>query len=279
MTRHHDEGAEPMSTDKADLNGVDWGDQKWATVAALYLRAQDYRAEKSILHDRAAAEALERIGYDFEALGSATSRKINPLLLAVRARQFDRWAADFLARHPDAVVLHLGCGLDSRNFRLDPGPGVQWFDLDLPDVIELRRKVYPAAPRYETIAAPVIPTEWIERIPTGRPTLIIAEGLMMLLSEEEVATLFGDLTERFGRGEVLFDGLAPWVVRLTKSIRWSVRDGHEAERLVPRLRLVERIPLTAHHRLMPLRKQRIAIRLVNLLPAGRRVAQQFRYVF
>ncbi|MGK5558782.1 class I SAM-dependent methyltransferase [Actinomadura kijaniata] len=58
--------------------------------------------------------------------------------MALRARRLDDWCAAFLGRHPDAVVLHLGCGLDSRVFRLDPGPSVSWFDVDLPNVVDLR---------------------------------------------------------------------------------------------------------------------------------------------
>ena len=50
--------------------------------------------------------------------------------MTLRAKQLDDWCTDFLQRHPDAVVLHLGCGLDGRVFRLDPPPSVLWFDVD-----------------------------------------------------------------------------------------------------------------------------------------------------
>jgi len=60
-----------------------------------------------------------------------------PLL---RNREFDRYAQDFLRCHPEAVVVHIGCGLDSRFERVDNGQ-VEWYDLDLPHVIELRRKL------------------------------------------------------------------------------------------------------------------------------------------
>ena len=65
----------------------------------------------------------------------------NQYLVAMRAEQLDDWSTDFLRRHPDAVVLHLGCGMDTRAFRLDPPEAVQWFDLDQPNVIALRRKL------------------------------------------------------------------------------------------------------------------------------------------
>ncbi len=63
-------------------------------------------------------------------------------MVALRGTQFDSWITDYLNGHPDAVVLHLGCGLHSRAFRIAP-EGVRWFDVDLPQVIALRRKLYP----------------------------------------------------------------------------------------------------------------------------------------
>ena len=68
-------------------------------------------------------------------------------LVTVRTAQYDIWASQFLAVHPHATVVHLGCGLDSRVFRLDPGPGVEWYDVDYPAVIALREKLYPTRDR------------------------------------------------------------------------------------------------------------------------------------
>ena len=63
--------------------------------------------------------------------------------MTVRTAQYDIWASQFLAVHQHATVIHLGCGLDSRVFRLDPGPGVEWYDVDYPAVIALREKLFP----------------------------------------------------------------------------------------------------------------------------------------
>ena len=59
----------------------------------------------------------------------------------LRSREFDRHARDFVARRPEAVVVHIGCGLDSRFERVAEGGRVEWYNLDLPDVIELRKKL------------------------------------------------------------------------------------------------------------------------------------------
>ena len=93
------------------------------------------RRSDSILSDREADKALRRIDYDFSRLRVHRS---DHLSLAVRAKAYDGWARQFLTRHPDYTVLHLGCGLDTRVYRVNPPSTIRWYEIDLPDVIELR---------------------------------------------------------------------------------------------------------------------------------------------
>ena len=85
--------------------------EKETLLATLYARAMESRSANPILRDEMAEDAVRRIDYDFDRL------KVDTLSIAMRAKQFDLWTAEFLAGHPDAIVLHLGCGLDSRVFR------------------------------------------------------------------------------------------------------------------------------------------------------------------
>src|SRR5512142_3021828 len=95
----------------------------------------------------------------------------------------------YLADHPDATVLHVGCGMDSRVLRVNPPASVQWFDVDYPDVIDLRRQLFPE-PRlalppqgnpnaYHLIGARLDDLRWLDDAPRDRPGLLIAEGVMM----------------------------------------------------------------------------------------------------
>ena len=123
----------------------------------------------------------------------------------MRAEQLDDWSTDFLRRYPDAIVMHLGCGMDTRAFRLDPPETVQGFDLDQPNVIALRRKLYDDRDGYRMIGSSVTDETWLDEISTDRPMLMVAEGLVMYLTEPEVRTLLQRLTDRFGSGELVFD--------------------------------------------------------------------------
>ncbi|WP_020500285.1 class I SAM-dependent methyltransferase [Sciscionella marina] len=232
---------------------VDFTDVKWTMLVTLYHRARDSRSARPILGDTVAAEAIDRIDYDF---GSFRMRATSGdrALVVLRAKRLDEWASDFLARHPEATVLQLGCGLDGRAIRLDLPERVRWFDVDLPEVIELRRRIYEERPGYRMIGSSVTDTEWLAEIPAERPVLVIAEGLLMYLEREQVRTLLSRITERFSGGELLFDGAVSWVVRVSRMLpgftsafrmNWSIDGGAEIEHLIPTLRRVEERAVTS----------------------------------
>ncbi|MPT27289.1 MAG: class I SAM-dependent methyltransferase [Achromobacter sp.] len=195
-------------------------------------------------HRFVAAAALARLDYDFARFRLGRSSYVG---IALRAWKLDRWAAEFLAAHPDACVAHLGCGLDSRVFRVDPPPEVNWFDVDFPEVIDLRRALYPARPGYRMLGSPMSDLAWLSRIPTDRPALVVAEGLFLYMPEDEVLQLMRTVATQFPSGEIAFDaysrmGLAlasrNRMFRATGAVmRWSLGDPLDLEAQVPGLRL------------------------------------------
>ena len=125
-------------TDKlhVDLSGA-----PQTMLATFYAKALDAGLAKPILGDRLAKQIADRIDYDWSKT-AITAR--NSPSVTTRSAHFDTLdAAVPRSRIPSAVVLHLGCGLDGRFFRLDPGPDVEWYDIDYPDVIALRTQLYP----------------------------------------------------------------------------------------------------------------------------------------
>jgi O-methyltransferase involved in polyketide biosynthesis len=265
------------ATDRIDVSELNDDRVGWTLLATLYLRAWESRGERPILGDPYAAAALERIDYDAAELKRRTRPESNQYLVGLRARMLDDWARAFLARHPDAVVLHLGCGLDSRMLRLDPPAPALWFDLDLPASIEVRRKLYPERDRYRTIGASATDSDWLGEIPTGRPTLVIAEGLLGYLAEEDVRQLLGRLTDRFRTGELIFDGAAPWLARLVPLWQWGIRDGRRIERWNPRLTCIEQVPVGGRYDLVAARLYRTIYRVGNAIPFWRHMFSGFRF--
>lgn len=270
-------------TDKVDFSSVQWGSVEWTNLVTLYLRAYESRSQRPILGDKAAAAAVERIDYDFKRIHRSSMPASNQYLVALRAKQLDDWCSDFLRRHPDAVVLHLGCGLDGRVFRLAVPESVSWFDLDQPGVIELRHRLYEETEHYKMIGSSVTDPGWLAGIPAGRPTLVIAEGLLMYVPETEVRLLLQRLTDQFGCGEMIFDMISPLgppVSRMfTKGIvKWGIGNARDLEKWNPKLHLLERKSALAGYQQIPSAPVRLIYKLVQALPIGSYdVVNRFEY--
>ena len=79
----------------------------------LYAKAQD----NPLFVDEKARQILEGVQYDFDQLKVPQKTEVT---LRIRAKQLDAYTGEFIAAHPNAQILHLGCGLDSRCLRLPP---------------------------------------------------------------------------------------------------------------------------------------------------------------
>ncbi|MGE0219224.1 class I SAM-dependent methyltransferase [Mycolicibacterium sp.] len=279
------EPVDPTSThrDKVDFTGVQWKSVEWTNICLLYLRACESASPHSILGDEFAARDVARIDYDFDRIHRVVRPEVNKYMVALRSAQFDALATDYLDRHPDAVVLHLGCGLHSRAMRL-ARPGTPWFDVDLPDVIALRRRLYAETGTYRMIGSSVTEPEWIEDLPRGGPVLILAEGLLMYITPGEVTDLLHRLLDRFDTGELIADFLSPWGPRMSKVltkglIKWGTHDGSEINRWEPRLRLAGDSPIMAgYHQIQPA-PQRLLYRTQFAIRPIRNYDRLFRYAF
>src|SRR5512138_1841381 len=140
-----------MTTDK-----IHFTKEKETMLMTLNSRAIQSRWKNPILRDPWAEEAMRHIDYDIgkQLTGVASWsmwKDIGPSIVATRAATFDLLTNRYLAEHPDATVLHVGCGMDSRVFRVDPPASVEWFDVDYPDVIDLRRQLFPDRGAYHLI--------------------------------------------------------------------------------------------------------------------------------
>jgi O-methyltransferase involved in polyketide biosynthesis len=265
-------------------------EEKETLLATLYGRALDSRSERPILGDRFADEIVRRLDFDFEQLELPKGADIS---LPVRAKHFDGWTREFLAANPRSTVLHLGCGLDSRAWRIDPPGDVRWYDVDHPEVIELRRQLYPERPGYEMIGSSVTDLRWLDAVPAERPVLVVAEGLVIYLREAEGIALFRAITEKFPSGQLIFDAYSRSMVWLTARLpavkktgavlSWGIDDPRQIEKEVPRLRLISDVPFLTMpelvSRLARSRVQRAMSALLSRTGFVQRLVRHLRYRF
>ncbi len=270
--------------DKVDFTGVRWGSVEWTNLCLLYLRACESRLPQPILGDDYAARDVARIDYDFARIHRVVHPAINQYMVALRSVQFDAFITEYLKDHRPAAVLHLGCGLHSRAFRIAAPEGVQWFDVDLPNVIALRRQLCSESDTYRMVGSSVTDRGWINELPAGGPVLIVAEGLLMYLTPAELTELLHRLIDRFDSGELLADFLSEWGPRLSTIftsglIKWGTRDGREITRWNARLRLIQDSPIIAGFDRISSTPQRLLYRMQYGIPAIRNYDRIFRFTF
>ena len=265
---------------KVDLTGA-----PQTMLATLYGKALDAALPNSVLHDTYAADVVGRIDYDWSR---TTITAANSPGVTLRSAHLDKWARQFLEAHSKAVVLHLGCGLDSRYYRLDPGPGVDWYDIDYPEVAALRRQLYPPREHCHIIAASVTDPAWLADIATDRPVLMLAEGLTMYLNEADGRALLRRIVGHFPSGEMQFDAFSRLGVKLQwlngvvrrsgATLQWAMDKPDDVLSAVPGLRLTawtsafdadgyDRLPLSL----------RMATVLLRAIPGARNMSQYHRY--
>jgi O-methyltransferase involved in polyketide biosynthesis len=227
--------------------------EKETMLMTLSGRAIQSQWKNPILRDPWAEEAMRHIDYDLskQLTGVASWsmwKDIGPTIIATRAATFDLLTTRFLTDHPDATVLHVGCGMDSRVFRIDPPAGVQWFDVDYPDVIDLRRQLFPERDAaYHMIGAPLDDLRWLDEVPRDRPGLFIAEGVLHYVSETEVKALLNAVVAHFPSGQMIFDICNSLILKRAganvggtgATYKWGLDDPQEIKRLEPKLELIK----------------------------------------
>jgi O-methyltransferase involved in polyketide biosynthesis len=256
-------------------------------LATFYAKALDAELPNPILGDRWAKEIVDRIDYDWSRTAITKS---NSPSVTTRSAHFDNWVRQFLAVHPEAVVLHLGCGLDTRFFRVAPGAGVQWYDVDYPAVADLRRQLVPTHDRCHIVSASVTDPAWLADIPADRPTLMIGEGLTMYLKQAEGVALLRRIVDRFASGELQFDAFnrlgikSQWmnaVVRRSGStLYWGIDGPDDIRDEVPGVRLLAwESPFDSAGFADVAWYYRLMGKVMSVVPSWHYMAQYHRYAF
>lgn len=193
------------------LNGV-----AETLLIPLYNRAIESQRPDAIMKDEKAVALVTQMSYDFDQVRKIRMTEGNKVARIMLTREMDRYVRDFLCRHPAAVVVHIGCGFDTRFERVDNG-WVEWYDLDLPDVIGLRRKyIGNEGGRYHLLGCSVLEDSWLEavKVHSQRLFLFLAENVFVYFMEAQVKSLVLRLRDHFPGAELVFDGWTPFFVWL-----------------------------------------------------------------
>lgn len=232
-------------------------------LITLKSRVVESEKENPIIRDEIGSECLERILplLPDELKDRLIGGKMPVTLtnhIAIRARRYDKYTKEFLVKHPDGLVVSLGCGLDTRYWRISKSDW-KYVEVDLPEVIQTKKEILKDKIKYPVIGCSVLEDAWINEILTiqNQHVLFLAEGLFMYLPQKEVEEIFRKISELFSESEIVFEvvikkytqGLWKKLVesKMKRSLgteagssyQFGVENGKEVESFGRKIRVVE----------------------------------------
>lgn len=214
------------------------------SLLPLWARAIESLRPDALFRDEKAMEMIAAIDYDFSRFKKAWMSQLG---ITVRTELFDNIVVDYLKQHPQGWVINLGAGFDSRFHRLDNGT-VSWYDVDLPNVIKLKRLLLKENRRYHSISRSILDFSWANDVAENEsPPLIIAEGLLMYFSENQIRDLMNHLVITFPKAKMAIEllpvgavGNSKWheaVGQMNTTFKWSIDNLKQMERWNPAIKI------------------------------------------
>lgn len=202
--------------------------------------------KKLFINDLKAEEIISKINFNFKKLKQS---KWLSMYMALRSKIIDDICSDYIKDNIKVVVIHLGCGLDSRYLRIKRD-NLLWYDIDFENVINLRKQFYSNNKQYQMIGKSVTNLSWLDEVNTNNQNiLIIAEGLTMYLSEKELMKLIKGINNKFANATIVFDAYSKKAVKISKlknpvnkmnaKIKWGMNNPNEFTMLNKNLKFIK----------------------------------------
>ncbi|MEM7201342.1 MAG: class I SAM-dependent methyltransferase [Planctomycetota bacterium] len=180
---------------------VELGPVQETLLIPLLGRAEETTRRGGLVDDPKAVEIVAQLDYDFDKWRGGPSMRVSSL----RTRMFDENVTAFLEEYPEGTVVEIGCGLNTRFDRVDNGR-VRWFDVDLPDVIALRRRFFEDRERCKILEGSVLDTDWHDAVAAiGGPCCFISEAVIIYLEKVDARAAITGIAQRFPGAWLLTD--------------------------------------------------------------------------
>ena len=148
--------------------------------------------------------------------------------MVVRTCVFDELVLRAVRDEGFDTVVNLAAGLDARPWRLDLPAATRWFDVDLPDILAYKREALAGETARCDYAAEALDLRdaparraLFERIGReSRRTVVLTEGLLVYLTEADVASLATDLHYPRSFRWWVIDLVNPKLLRMLRR-RWA----------------------------------------------------------
>ena len=252
--------------EKIELFDIEINDVSVTLLLTLYAHALESLSKDPILHDEKSVEVMQRLNQELsnsenKLLKRLSKGKLNKNLvvhISLRVKKYDEYVRNFLSQSPNGIVVNIGCGLDTRFWRINNGRAL-FYDLDLPEVIEIKKHFFKESDRYHFIASSVFDYDWMSLLLPHKINriLFIAEGVFMYLNKKDVKSLVLKLQSQFPGSELVCEVFNDiWLrkplgsmmsFKMQKQLflgkgavfNFGVRDGREIEEWSPGIKLLD----------------------------------------
>ncbi len=177
------------------------------------LYGKSYVSKKGLfLEDKKAEEIWDKERFE---LKKKSKSKWLAYYMGIRSAVFDEWLNQKMIDLQDAVIIHIGCGMDSRVLRIGTS-NHKWYDVDFAEVITERRRYYFESEYYQMIAGDARDFAWLTKIKENESAIIVMEGVSMYLTVEEMQKLVDRLCSHFKSINLLVDCYTSLAARISK---------------------------------------------------------------
>lgn len=226
-----------MDSNKHYCRGIDSIPQ--TMLLTLFARAKHSMGKNPAFKDEKSIEILKGLDYDFALADKDVAMSSGTV---ARTIVLDKLLKERIEACPDCTIVNLGCGLDTKFHRLDNGR-IRWFDVDLPEVIEIRRRFFSDTDRVTMIVGSAMEDGWAEKVGNNPgKTFIVIEGLSMYLEDSDIRQIFNVIGKHFTDVEVIME-IMP---------RLWLRHGHKVEKSVAATKAAFRWAADSGREVMPL---------------------------
>jgi len=197
---------------------IEPGSVQETLIIPLYGRKLCAELFPALYRDESAARICENLDYDFSGLdrqAESTLRRFGALEVAMRQLDMQWEIDDYLASHPWAAVVNMGCGLDQTGRTCDNGMcGI--YNVDMPDTIEVRKQLFPAGERELNIASDLNDFSWMDGVDASGGAVFFAAGVFHYFTVAQAQSLARALEARFPGGRLVFDTVGKLGKRLMR---------------------------------------------------------------
>lgn len=219
------------------------GDIQETALITLAIRASETDRPNARIKDLKAKEIIDTLGVDVSQYDPFMSHEG----VVARTIMYSNQLQELIKQYPDALCINLGCGFDDKFVQVDNGE-IVWYDVDLPDIMSVRRKIYQDRERCIMRDGSALESDWTKGLPKRSTTIVVMEGVLEYFTKEQVTTCLNMLCDSFEHGFLLAELHHPILGKNTQhhdavkhtnaQFHWGTKSGKEYLDLEPRMSLV-----------------------------------------